>query len=146
MMLLTVAFDPASAPAMLPHKFSAAPTCSPACFAPAPPPQLASTSAPSTAAPELSTRRLRSVGSLRVDLTWALSPLPDNIEIQSYMRFRPAMLSGSPVCQPARARPLETRMYVTTRPEPIMARAATENSPVASRLLPARLRTHLLAI
>ena len=37
-------------------------------------------------------------------------------------------------------------MYVTTRPEPIMARAATENFPVASRLLPARLRTHLLAI
>src|ERR1019366_4054859 len=81
-----------------------------------------------------------------VDLTRALSPLPNSIEIQSYMRFRPAMLSGSPVCQPARARPLETRMYVTTRPEPIMARAATENFPVASRLLPARLRTHLLAI
>jgi squalene synthase HpnC len=37
-------------------------------------------------------------------------------------------------------------MYVTTRPEPIMARAATENFPVASRLLPRRLRTHLLAI
>jgi squalene synthase HpnC len=37
-------------------------------------------------------------------------------------------------------------MYATTRPEPIMARAATENFPVASRLLPARLRTHLLAI
>jgi squalene synthase HpnC len=37
-------------------------------------------------------------------------------------------------------------MYVTTRPEPIMARAATENFPVASRLLPARLRTHLRAI
>jgi squalene synthase HpnC len=37
-------------------------------------------------------------------------------------------------------------MFVTTRPEPIMARAATENFPVASRLLPAGLRTHLLAI
>jgi squalene synthase HpnC len=37
-------------------------------------------------------------------------------------------------------------MYVTTRPEPIMARAATENFPVASRLLPPRLRAHLLAI
>jgi len=32
------------------------------------------------------------------------------------------------------------------RTEPIMARAATENFPVASRLLPSRLRTHLLAI
>src|ERR1039458_6951517 len=62
------------------------------------------------------------------------------------MRFRPAMLSASRVCQPARARRLETRMYVTTRPEPIMARAATENFPVASRLLPSRLRRHLLAI
>jgi squalene synthase HpnC len=37
-------------------------------------------------------------------------------------------------------------MSVPTRPEPIMARAATENFPVASRLLPTRLRTHLLAI
>ena len=37
-------------------------------------------------------------------------------------------------------------MSVPTRPEPIMARAATENFPVASRLLPARLRAHLLAI
>jgi squalene synthase HpnC len=37
-------------------------------------------------------------------------------------------------------------MYAATRPEPIMARAATENFPVASRLLPPRLRTHLLAI
>ena len=37
-------------------------------------------------------------------------------------------------------------MPVPTRPEPIMGRAATENFPVASRLLPASLRTHLLAI
>jgi squalene synthase HpnC len=37
-------------------------------------------------------------------------------------------------------------MSVPTRPEPIMARAATENFPVASRLLPTRLRAHLLAI
>src|SRR5579864_4467958 len=37
-------------------------------------------------------------------------------------------------------------MYTTTHPEPIMARAATENFPVASRLLPPRLRAHLLAI
>jgi len=37
-------------------------------------------------------------------------------------------------------------MHAATRPEPIMARAATENFPVASRLLPPRLRTHLLAI
>jgi squalene synthase HpnC len=37
-------------------------------------------------------------------------------------------------------------MYVTTRPESIMARADTENFPVASRLLPKRLRTHLLAV
>jgi len=37
-------------------------------------------------------------------------------------------------------------MPVTVESEPIMARAATENFPVASRLLPARLRTHLLAI
>jgi squalene synthase HpnC len=37
-------------------------------------------------------------------------------------------------------------MYATTHPEPIMARAATENFPVASRLLPARLRRHLLSI
>jgi squalene synthase HpnC len=37
-------------------------------------------------------------------------------------------------------------MSVPTRPEPIMARAATETFPVASRLLPARLRAHLLAI
>jgi len=37
-------------------------------------------------------------------------------------------------------------MSVPTRPEPIMARAAPENIPVASRLLPARLRAHLLAI
>jgi squalene synthase HpnC len=37
-------------------------------------------------------------------------------------------------------------MNVTIRPEPIMARAATENFSVASRLLPARLRSHLLAI
>jgi squalene synthase HpnC len=37
-------------------------------------------------------------------------------------------------------------MSVPTSPEPIMARAATENFPVASRLLPATLRTHLLAI
>jgi squalene synthase HpnC len=37
-------------------------------------------------------------------------------------------------------------MSVPTRTEPIMARAATENFPVASRLLPTRLRTHLLAI
>ena len=37
-------------------------------------------------------------------------------------------------------------MPVTVESEPIMARAATENFPVASRLLPAQLRTHLLAI
>lgn len=37
-------------------------------------------------------------------------------------------------------------MSVPTSPEPIMARAATENFPVASRLLPASLRAHLLAI
>jgi phytoene/squalene synthetase len=37
-------------------------------------------------------------------------------------------------------------MHAATSPEPIMARAATENFPVASRLLPARARRHLLAI
>jgi squalene synthase HpnC len=37
-------------------------------------------------------------------------------------------------------------MSIPPRPEQIMARAATENFPVASRLLPRRLRTHLLAI
>src|ERR1700690_4398949 len=37
-------------------------------------------------------------------------------------------------------------MSEPTPPEPIMGRAATENFPVASRLLPARLRGHLLAI
>lgn len=37
-------------------------------------------------------------------------------------------------------------MSVPPSPDPIMDRAATENFPVASRLLPSRLRTHLLAI
>jgi squalene synthase HpnC len=37
-------------------------------------------------------------------------------------------------------------MDAVIRPEPIMDRAATENFPVASRLLPPSLRTHLLAI
>jgi len=37
-------------------------------------------------------------------------------------------------------------MYASTSPEPIMARAGTENFPVASRLLPRRARAHLLAI
>src|SRR5579862_4613608 len=37
-------------------------------------------------------------------------------------------------------------MPTTTSPELIMARAATENFPVASRLLPRSLREHLLAI
>ncbi len=37
-------------------------------------------------------------------------------------------------------------MYASTSPEPIMSRAATENFPVASRLLPRRARAHLLAI
>jgi squalene synthase HpnC len=37
-------------------------------------------------------------------------------------------------------------MSVPTSPESIMARAAAENFPVASRLLPSALRTHLLAI
>jgi squalene synthase HpnC len=37
-------------------------------------------------------------------------------------------------------------MSVPTQTEPIMDRAATENFPVASRLLPASLRGHLLAI
>ena len=37
-------------------------------------------------------------------------------------------------------------MYAAPSPEPIMARAATENFPVASRLLPPRARRHLLAI
>ena len=37
-------------------------------------------------------------------------------------------------------------MHTTTSPELIMARAPTENFPVASRLLPASLRRHLLAI
>lgn len=37
-------------------------------------------------------------------------------------------------------------MSVPTHPDPIMARAATENFPVASRLLPRSLRVHLLAI
>jgi squalene synthase HpnC len=37
-------------------------------------------------------------------------------------------------------------MHTTTSPELIMARAATENFPVASRVLPSRLRRHLLAI
>jgi squalene synthase HpnC len=37
-------------------------------------------------------------------------------------------------------------MSVPTSPEPIMARATAENFPVASRLLPSALRTHLLAI
>jgi phytoene synthase len=37
-------------------------------------------------------------------------------------------------------------MYAAPSPEPIMARAATENFTVASRLLPRRARRHLLAI
>jgi squalene synthase HpnC len=37
-------------------------------------------------------------------------------------------------------------MSVIPSPDPIMDRAATENFPVASRLLPAKLRSHLLAI
>jgi squalene synthase HpnC len=37
-------------------------------------------------------------------------------------------------------------MHAATSPEPIMARAATENFPVASRLLPSRARRHLFAI
>src|ERR1700722_45741 len=37
-------------------------------------------------------------------------------------------------------------MHAATSPEPIMARAATENFPVASRLLPPSARRHLLAI
>jgi squalene synthase HpnC len=37
-------------------------------------------------------------------------------------------------------------MHAAISPEPIMARAATENFPVALRLLPRRLRAHLLAI
>ena len=42
--------------------------------------------------------------------------------------------------------PRTTPMPTTTNPELIMARAATENFPVASRLLPRSLRVHLLAI
>ncbi len=49
-------------------------------------------------------------------------------------------------CTQLLRRPPVNAMSVPTSPEPIMARAATENFPVASRLLPAALRTHLLAI
>lgn len=54
-----------------------------------------------------------------------------------------------PVCHAARTRGAPTEpipMSVIPSPNPIMDRAATENFPVASRLLPAGLRAHLLAI
>jgi squalene synthase HpnC len=54
-----------------------------------------------------------------------------------------------PVCQAACTSGAPTEpipMSVIPSPDPIMDRAATENFPVASRLLPAKLRSHLLAI